>query len=127
MINKKYSISYANGDVGEICELENGLFACIVCGFGMPVPYYPIVGVDGSLDFGDVCDCCNVETGVDIVSLPKAPRGNNSQILAKLRTDWLNNTGWSKESLRQLEENLGITADQARRDAEIFGPAKRLN
>lgn len=126
MITKVFILRFANGETGMLNELDNHSYACPICGTPWErfPPYYPNDGQLGSLKkvsgamVGEVCPGCNVEFGVEEGCGSAAPIGFMKQQWTRLRTGWLDRVGWSPEALRQLHDNLGITEEQARREAE---------
>jgi hypothetical protein len=120
MIVRRHHFKFANGDPGIVFELENNECACPVCGAPIDGPYVNILGLSGGPYFGDVCECCNTEFGVDEGGVPDyAPAGTNAKVYARLRNKWLTDrAGWSTEGLTQLKNNLEMSEDQVRREAE---------
>jgi hypothetical protein len=122
---KTYQLKFGNGETGVLRQLDDGSFACPICGTPWPYPpYTPNDGVLGPVHpvsapaFGDVCEGCEVEFGVDEGIASYAPVGYQRKQWAWFRTKWLDRVGWSDDAMRQVRENLGISEDQARKDAE---------
>jgi hypothetical protein len=61
----------------------------------------------------DICPNCKTQYGVD----DHSEEHNVTDMWRGLRTEWLDKVGWDADALRQLKENLGLTEEQARRDA----------
>jgi len=119
---KVYRLKFCNGELGELRELDDGTWACPICGepwYQFP-PYWPNDGELGpihsvsSTETGEVCPGCEVEFGVDEGVAPYAPIGFQKEQWSLRRIEWLDRVGWNKDALRQLCENLGITEDQIR-------------
>jgi hypothetical protein len=79
---KAYPLKFANGEVGELRQLDNSMFAYPICGEPwLYPPYCPNDGVLGPARpvsapaLGDVCEGCEVEFGVDEGVVPDAPAG----------------------------------------------------
>ena len=120
-MKKHHRIVFANGEEMTLAELDSGTFGCPIC--GTPWPYPPRAPVErlgetSAPAFGDVCDGCGVEFGVDEGCAPYAPTGWMRRQYAEFRTLWLDRGGWSAEQLAQLEGNIGISELQARADAQ---------
>lgn len=118
VIAKRHQIMFSNGERGVIHELDDGSFACPVCGYGAPIAFRRVEGVSESWDIGDVCDCCFIERGVDEGCASDAPAGANARLYRIWRTRWLDRVAWRDEALSQLRSNLEITEEHARRDAD---------
>lgn len=119
---KKYQLKFRNGELGELRQLDDGSWACPICGepwVRFP-PYYPNDGELGPLhpvssaELGEVCPGCEVEFGVDEYVSTHAPIGALKEQWSKLRIQWLDRVGWNHDALNQLRDNLGITEDQIR-------------
>ena len=126
-MKQKHLIRWENGEQMPLWELENGEFACPICGEPWPFPPYVPSTVSRPLScpaIGDICMGCDVEFGVEEGCAPYAPIGWMHRQYAEYRTQWLNRGGWTKEQLAQLERNLGITEAQARADAERLKAGK---
>lgn len=122
---RKHAIRFVNGDEGTLVELDDGQFACPICGTAWDVPpYYPNDGVLGPAhcfstpSMGDVCPGCHVEFGVDEGIGTAAPPGSQTLQWRFFRVQWLNRVGWNPAALQQLNQNLGISEEQARREAD---------
>src|SRR5688572_1119669 len=118
---KVYEIKFLNGEKGQLHQLEDGRFACPIC--GTPWNYPPYVPNDGTLGevhevstpaLGDVCPGCGVEFGVDEGCAPYAPIGFMRRQYARFRARWLERVRWRPEALRQLHDNLEMTEEQVR-------------
>lgn len=126
MIKRTFTLRFDNGETGVLNQLEDGSYACPICGLPWDrfPPYYPNDGELGArLDYsgasiGDVCPECGVEFGVDEGCAPEVPIGFMKRQWAELRTAWLDRVGWPSEALRQIRDNLNISEEQARREAE---------
>lgn len=109
-----------NGDIVEVREYAKDAWACPVCGSIWPYP--PIrppekPGDYPSFALGDLCEC-GVEYGLDLYCVDTMPSGFFNLIITECRIEWLDRAGWSKSSLQQLHDNLGISEEEARRQAE---------
>lgn len=131
---KAYRLNFRNGEVGELRQLDDGVWACPICGepwYRFP-PYWPNDGELGpvhpvsSPEIGEVCPGCEVEFGVDEGCASDAPIGWMRRQYAEYRVRWLNRVGWSPEALDRLRDNLGIAEEQVRREAEELQRGWRL-
>jgi hypothetical protein len=127
VITKRHTLTFRNGEVGVLNELEGGFYACPICGTPSDEPLY--MPNDGELgpkdevstpDFGEVCPGCRVEFGVEEGVPPYAPISAMAQQHARLRIKWLNRVGWTPEALQQLREHLGISEEQVRHEADAI-------
>src|SRR4030095_460126 len=100
-------------ETGELRELDDGAFACPIC--GEPWPYPPYSPNDGALGqlhdistpaFGDVCNGCGVEFGVDEGVPPYARIGAQYQQWAEFRLKWLHRRGWRAQGPPQVGGGL---------------------
>src|SRR4051812_23234514 len=100
---RTYQLRFANGEAGELRQLDDGSFACPICGepWERFPPYAPNDGEMGvkhpvsSPALGQVCPGCEVEFGVDEGCAPYAPIGFMRRQHARLRVRWLDREGWS--------------------------------
>ena len=122
---KSHTLKFPNGDVGVLNQLDDGSWACPICGDPWTdPPYFPNDGEVGSLrDFstpslGEICDGCDVEYGLDVGCSEETPPGWMPRVFMRHRIRWLNRVGWSAEALKQLRDNLGITEEEVRCGAE---------
>lgn len=116
-------IRFSYGEEMPLWQLDDGTFACPICGAAWLYPAFsPVSASDdfSSASLGDVCGDCDIEIGYDEggAFVSDAPVGWMHRQYAELRTRWLDQGGWSKEQLTQLEHNLGIKEAQARADAQ---------
>lgn len=128
---KHHTLKFSNHETSVLHELDDGTFPCPIC--GDPWPYPPYTPNDGKLGsvhsvstpaYGDICECCDVEFGVEEgVSSYSRPGSMRAQ-WAKLRVDWLDRVNWDPASLKQLCDNLGISEEMVRRDAEDLRAGK---
>jgi len=122
---RTYRLNFRNGEVGELRQLDDGSWACPICGepWHRFPPYWPNDGELGSVhsvstpELGAICPGCDVEFGVDEGCAPYAQIGWMHRQYRELRVRWLDRVGWSAEALKQLQENLGISEAQARHEA----------
>jgi len=98
----------------KVIQLEDGGFACPVCGFPSQFPL--IIPAEPDIEpirhlcvhpVGAVCPCCRTEFGVDIPSTFAA--------FDDRRTEWLNENQWNSTALQQIQTNLGLTEGHLRR------------
>lgn len=116
----RYTARFPGGETIAIRQLAADEWPCPIC--GIPWPYPPITPARDNNDIshivdGDICDGCNVEYGTQVFYLPHAPLDGIRRQLIWFRVQWLDRVGWSESALRQLHDNLGITEDEARRQA----------
>ena len=114
---RTFRVDDEEGVRGEIRQLPDGTFTCPVCGWPWPYPVMTPIAEDVQpikslcqYVVGDICSCCKTEFGVDVLF-----RFSDFQ---RERTKWLRRTNWSHDALKQLDDNLGITEEQARAEAQ---------
>lgn len=93
---------------------ESGHYLCLVCGedWGDTPPY----GEDGGPSF-DMCSRCGTEYGYHDGETLHHPGEPLAQRIIRLRVEWLERAGWPAEALAQLQRQLAINEEEARRDA----------
>lgn len=124
-IKQSHVLRFDNGETGVLNVLEDGSWACPICGTPWErfPPYWPNDGELGekrpasSSNFGQVCPGCEVEYGVEEGCASYAPIGWMARQYMEYRVAWLNRVKWSRDALRQLQENLRISEDEAKRQA----------
>ena len=118
---KIHPLKFANGEAGELRQLDNGDYLCPICGWAWgdsppvfpPSDTHPVSG----WAFGDVCEC-GVEMGVDIIDAPDTAVGFVALLFKELRTAWLDRVIWNPDALAQLQNNLGLSEETVRNQAE---------
>lgn len=134
-IKNKHLLRFRNGEQLYLVELNDGTFACPICGarWHEYPPYYPNDGSIGEKApfaqavFADVCPGCELEYGYEVGDVSAdAQAGAVDRMWTEQRMKWLDKVAWGSEYVSQLRDNLGIDEEHLREQRRLFPQSDRL-